>query len=363
MKILVYSDFKKISHSVKPESEIFIALAKLGHELTVCSPEFGDEQYFHTASIATISTGQRHKISIPAINVLRKELRRGDYDIVYATNSQSIPTAAFATIGYRAKLVAYRGTTRGLKRSDPTSYLTLLHPRIDAVICVSQAVQQAVIAKIWQKNCVLTTIFKGHDLAWYQQPPANLTDLNIPTDAFVAIAAARFRPTKGLSVLIEAAGLLADLPNFHLLVVGSGADQPPYVNAIANNPMRERIHLTGLRGDAPQLIAASQVLVQPSIDGEGLPRSILEGLAYGVPAISTTAGGAKEILQEGQTGFVVPTQDPAAIAEKIRYLYNNPEQLSEMSERCRDAISKQLSCATTAKAYAHFFESLLTPQN
>ena len=127
--------------------------------------------------------------------------------------------------------------------------------------------------------------------------------------------------------------------------------------------MRERIHLTGLRGDAPQLIAASQVLVQASIDGEGLPRSILEGLAYGVPAISTTAGGAKEILQEGQTGFVVPTQDPAAIAEKIRYLYNNPEQLSEMSERCRDAISKQLSCATTAKAYAHFFESLLTPQN
>ena len=72
---------------------------------------------------------------------------------------------------------------------------------------------------------------------------------------------------------------------------------------------------------------------------------------------------AKEILQEGQTGFVVPTQDPAAIAEKIRYLYNNPEQLSEMSERCRDAISKQLSCATTANAYAHFFESLLTPQN
>ena len=76
-------------------------------------------------------------------------------------------------------------------------------------------------------------------------------------------------PPKASSVLIEAAGLLADLPNFHLLVVGSGADQPPYLNAIANSPMRERIHLTGLRGDAPQLIAASQVLVQASIDGEG----------------------------------------------------------------------------------------------
>ncbi|MDB4542183.1 hypothetical protein N9211_00785 [Pseudomonadales bacterium] len=73
--------------------------------------------------------------------------------------------------------------------------------------------------------------------------------------------------------------------------------------------------------------------------------------------------GAKESVQEGQTSFVVPTQDTTAIAERIHHLYNNPEQLSEMSERCRDAISKQLSCATTANAYAHFFDSLLTPQN
>ncbi len=363
MKILVYSDFRKITHSVRPESEIFIELARLGHHLTVCSPEFDDEQYFHAAGIATIRTGQSHKISISAIKALRKELHCGDYDIIYATNSKSIPSAAFAAIGSRAKLVCYRGTTRGLKRSDPTSYLTLLHPRVDAVICVSQAVQQAVSAKLWQRNCSVTTIFKGHDLSWYQQPPADLTDLSIPTNGFVAVAAARFRPTKGLDVLIEAAGMLADLPNFHLLVVGNGADQPLYLNAIANSPMRERIHLTGLRSDAPQLIAASQVLVQASIDGEGLPRSILEGLAYGVPAISTTAGGAKEILQEGQTGFVVPTQDPTAIAEKIRHLYNNPEELIQMSERCRAAISDQLSCAHTANAYAHFFESLLTPQN
>ncbi|MDB4542180.1 glycosyltransferase family 4 protein [Pseudomonadales bacterium] len=168
MKILVYSDFRQITHSVRPESEIFIELARLGHHLTVCSPSFDDEQYFRTAGIATICTGQTHKISISAIKVLRTELHRGDYDIVCATNSKRIPRAAFAAIGSRATLVCYRGTTRGLKRSDPTSYLTLLHPRIDAVIGVSQAVQQAVTAKLWQKICALTTIFKGHNLACYQ---------------------------------------------------------------------------------------------------------------------------------------------------------------------------------------------------
>ena len=73
--------------------------------------------------------------------------------------------------------------------------------------------------------------------------------------------------------------------------------------------------------------------------------------------------GAKESVQEGQTSFVVPTQDTTAIAERIHHLYNNPELLSQMSECYRGAISDQISSANTANAYAHFFESLLTPQN
>ncbi|NNL56259.1 MAG: glycosyltransferase family 4 protein, partial [Pseudomonadales bacterium] len=318
---------------------------------------------FQQAGIQTIVTGQQHKISLATIRLLRKELRRGNYDIIYATNSRSIPSAAFAAIGFGSKLVCYRGTTRGLKRRDPTSYLTLLHPRVDAVICVSQSVQQAVEKKLWHKQCQLATIFKGHELGWYQQPATNLGTLGIPGDAFVAIAAARFRPTKGLDILIQATHHLADLAKLHVLVVGSGTDTEQYVQAIAGSPMRERIHVTGLRSDAPQLIAASDVLVQASVDGEGLPRSILEGLAYGTPAISTTAGGAKEILEPGQTGFIVPTRDPQAIADKIRYLYNNREQLEQMASHCRAAIATKLSCAATAEAYENFFASVASNDN
>ena len=363
MKILVYSDFKKINHSVRPEAEIFIKLAERGHSITVCSPAFDDASYFHQAGITTITTGQQHKISLPSIRLLRKELRGGDFDIIYATNSRTIPSAAFAAIGSRSRLVCYRGTTRGLKRRDPTSFLTVLHPRVDAVICVSQAVQEAVDKKRCKKNLRLTTIFKGHDLAWYQQPASDLGTLGIPSNAFVAIAAARFRPTKGLDILLQATHHLADLDRLHLLLVGSGADTPQYLHAIESSPMRERIHVTGLRSDAPQLIAASDVLVQSSVDGEGLPRSILEGLAYGTPAISTTAGGAKEILQPGHTGFIVPTHDPQAIADKIRYLYNNREKLEQMAAHCRAAIADQLSCTATTKAYEAFFASLLAGNN
>ncbi len=359
MKILVYSDFRHINHSVRPESEILIKLAAMGHVVTVFSPHFDDEGYFNRAGITTHCTHQTAKISPKAIRQLRAELKANDYDIVYATNSKSIPTAAFATVGFGAKLVCYRGPTRGPNRSDPASYLSLLHPRVDAVICVSEAVKQAVQQKLWRRNVKLAAIFKGHDLAWYIEPPADLSRVGIPENSFVAVAAARFRPTKGLGVLISAAGLLADLTRFHLLLVGSGTDEPQYQAAIAASPLRDRIHITGKRSDAPQLIAASQVLVQASTDGEGLPRALLEGLAYGTPAISSTAGGAKEILVEGETGFIVPVNDPQAIAQKLRYLYENPQQVEQMAHACRSAISHQLSSATTANAYAEFFESLI----
>lgn len=361
MKILVYSDFRHINHSVRPESEILIKLAEMGHGVTVFSPDFDDEGYFNRAGITTYRTHQTAKISLNAIRQLRAELKANHYDIVYATNSKSIPTAAFAAIGYNAKLVCYRGTTRGPNRSDPASYLSLLHPRVDAVICVSEAVKQAVEQKLWRPSVKLAAIFKGHDLAWYTEPPADLSREGIPENSFVAVAAARFRPTKGLDVLLSAASLLADLPRFHLLLVGSGTDEPQYQAIIAASPLRDRIHITGKRSDAPQLIAASQVLVQASTDGEGLPRALLEGLAYGTPAISSTAGGAKEILVEGETGFVVPVNDPNAIAQKLRYLYQNPQQVEQMAHACRSAISKQLSSATTASAYAAFFESLIRP--
>jgi len=362
MRILVYSDLRNITHSVRPEAEIFIKMAEAGHQLSVFSPDFNDEAYFKKAGIKTTRTGQKHKICYKTISLLRAELHRQDYDIIYATNSKSIPSCAFAAIGFNAKLVCYRGTTRGLKRRDPSSFLSVLHPRVDAVICVSNAVQQAVSKKLIKKNVTLASIFKGHELNWYTKPPVSRASMGYRDGDFIAIAAARFRPSKGLEVLIEAAGLLTDLPDFHLLIVGSGADQEPYLSAIANSPVRERIALTGQRTDAPQLIAMSDVLVQASTEGEGLPRSILEGLAYGVPAISTTAGGAKEVLKTGETGYIVPVRSPQAIAEAIRQLYVQREKLPAMAEHCKQSINNELSCTNSAKNYIAFFEQLVNAQ-
>ena len=360
MKILIVGDYVEIINSIRPEVMITIGLAKMGHEVTVFTrPNSEYTPIFEELGIKVIEQYPIKKICLKTIKAIRHELRHDDYDIAYAFNSRTIPNTAFACIGFSIKMVNYRGTTGGLYRHDPSAYLTHLHPRVDGVVCVSDAVTADIQSKVWKNRDKVVTIYKGHDIAWYQSPAEDLSEFGIPKDAFVAIAVATIRPSKGLSVLIEAVGKAAHLENFHLLLVGTGMNKEPYLTAIKNSPLADRIHLAGYRTDAPELAAASDVLIQASISGEGLPRAVMEAMGYGTPAIVTETGGSKEVVIDGVNGCVVPVKDAQAIADKIEMLYNNPALVASMSKVCLDKITHEYTTERTVLEHIAYFESLL----
>jgi len=298
-----------------------------------------------------------HKICWSSIKKIHSELKRIQYDILYLTNSRTIPNGAFAAIGNRVKVVTYRGTTGGLYRHDPSAYLTHLHPRVDGIVCVSDAVRADVRKRVWKNRDKVVTIHKGHDLDWYSNQPADLTEFGITDKDFVMICAVNVRPSKGIPVLLEAVDRLADIDNLHLLLAGKNMDT--YKDMISGNRLRDRIHVLGYRHDVPELIKASDVLVQPSISGEGLPRAVMEAMAYGTPSIITTTGGGKEVVQDGITGFVVPTHDPSSIAAKVRHLYENPELLQSMGRKCLSVFGENFSCERSTDLYLDYFSSLM----
>ena len=357
MNILVFMSTQGPSNTHRPECEIYLGLARHGQSVTVVTD--GNSEYaniFRQNGIKVINQQPRRKICFESINVLRKELNEKHYDIVYASNSKSIPNAAFACIGFPAKMITYRGTTGGLYRHDPTAYLTHLHPRVDGVICVSNTVRDDVRNSVWRNQDKVVTIYKGHNLEWYNKAPADLTEFGIYEQDFVLICAVNARPSKGIPVMIEAANQLADIENLHLLLVGKNMQQ--YANIIEQNKMRDRIHVTGYRLDAPELIMASDLLIQPSISGEGLPRAVMEAMGYGTPSIITTAGGGKEVIENNVTGLIVPTSDATAIADKVRSLYKHPERITEMSKHCKEAIANQYSSENTVLEYIKYFEQI-----
>jgi glycosyltransferase involved in cell wall biosynthesis len=162
--------------------------------------------------------------------------------------------------------------------------------------------------------------------------------------------------------MLEATRQLASLPNLHLILAGKGMDTEPYSSMIAASPMRERIHAIGFRTDAPELIAASDVLVQPSRSGEGLPRAVMEAMGYGTPVVITDTGGGKEVVKDGISGFIVPVEDPLAIANSVSRLYNDPPLAAEMSANAKSSIQNEFSSENTVKKYIAYFEALIPRQ-
>jgi len=360
MNILIFASSDSSFNSIRPEAEIYIGMVKQGHNVTVVT--HGDTEYsniFKEKGIKVISHHPIHKISFKSIAIIRNELQSNHYDIVYATNSKTIPNAAFACKGIPVKLITYRGTTGGLYRHDPSAYLTHLHPRVDGIICVSEAVREDVIQRVWKNKNNVVAIHKGHNLSWYNKPPADLSEFGITRGDLTIICAVNARPSKGISVMLEASNYLSDISNLHLLLVGKNMDTEPYESLIKNSKMCARIHVAGYRFDAPELIHASDILVQPSISGEGLPRAVMEAMGYGTPVVITTTGGGKEVIEDGVTGFIVPTKDPEAIATKVRQLFQNPELTLKMSKNCKEKLRTDLSSHRTVTRYIEYFESLL----
>lgn len=360
MNILICTSSDSSFNSLRPEAEIFIEMANRGHKVTIVTQ--ADTEYakiYTSKGIKVIDHHPKHKISFQSIKTIRKELKSHQYDIVYATNSKSIPNTAFACTGLSVKFITYRGTTGGLYRHDPSAYLTHLHPRVDGIICVSEAVRKDVTKRVWKNNDRVVSIHKGHNIAWYNKSPADLSEFEITKNDFVVVCAVNARPSKGISVILEASKYLADISNLHILLVGKNMDTEPYTGQVRNSKMRSRIHIAGYRHNAPEMIVASDVLVQPSISGEGLPRAVMESMGYGIPPIITTTGGGKEVIEDGITGFIVPIKDPKAIADRVRQLYHEPDLLKKMSNNCKEKIKNELSSNRTADKYIKYFESLL----
>jgi len=360
MNILACTSSDCSFNSLRPEHEIYVSLAKLGHNITIITHWNGPyNKIFKDNNINVIEQPITKKISLSSIHLIRKTIKQRSIDIVYATNSKSIPNAAFACLGLPAKLVVYRGTASGLYWHDPGNYLGILHPAIHGIICVSNYVYQYVASKKILANKSITTIYKGHSLNWYDKKPASLSEFEIKQGDFTAICVTNARPHKGIHIALEATNKLADIENFHLLLVGSGMDKEPYKSLINNSKMRQRIHLAGYRNDAPELIAASSILIQPSISGEGLPRVVLESLAYGTPVVASANPGSMEIIDDGYNGCIVPVGDSDAIAHIVRKLYDSPELLKTLSKNSPKIIEDKMSHAKTVEKYLDFFESLL----
>ena len=282
----------------------------------MCNPGAASIPFFESHGIRVIQDPLERKFSLKTISNIRTALREGGYDILHLYTNTAISNGAIAAIGLPVKVVAYRGQTGNTGRWDPTSYLGILHPRIDMVVGVAQAVTDYVREQQFSGGRA-ETVYKGHDLNWYSNPRADLSGLNLPPDAVIVSLIADLRPRKGLQVLVEATHHLDPAAKIRILLVGAEPDNPAVIDHLSAAANPAAILALGYRSDAPEVSAASDIIVLPTTKREGLSRAVIEGMAYGRPAVVTDTGGNAELVKDGETGLVVPANDAKALGEAL----------------------------------------------
>ena len=324
----------------RPTIATFVGLRRAGIDLSaVRTPSVAANEALDAAGVPLLDIPFDSRIVTRGARLLRAELLRGRYDILHLFGNRALETGLRASRRLPVRIVAYRGIVGNVSFLSPISWRRYLNPGIDRIVCVAHAVRNHFLnmRPAWLRMPAerLVTIHKGHSLDWYADPPADLRAFGVPAGAFTVICVANYRPRKGVELLVESMSSVPE--DIHLLLVGN-MDSAALHRRISASPASSRIHRPGYLTEAPAVAAACDVAVLPSIKREGLPRSVIEAMAYKTPPIVTDSGGSPELVVDGISGLVVPARDTTAIARAIRRLYEDPELRNRMGAAARERI-------------------------
>lgn len=195
----------------------------------------------------------------------------------------------------------------------------------------------------------VTQIYNGIEFATYPQRDGGgglRRELGLPATAPLIGIVGRLDPIKDHPTLFAAFALLRQQhPDCQLVVVGDGPELSR-LQSLAT----EGIHLLGMRSDIPQILRDLDIFALSSLN-EGIPNTILEAMACGLPIVATAVGGSPEIIKNGQNGMLVAPQDFAAMAGALARYLSDPALCCSHGERNRQTINSRFSISAMVSGY------------
>lgn len=234
--------------------------------------------------------------------------------------------------------------------------------RISGYIAVSKQVKQAIVDEIGAIGDKVTIIFNGVDFKRYR-PGADKkkvrAGLGIDPESKVISVVATFKEQKGHRFLIEATPSLIDkFSNLLILFIGDGELKEELEYQTKNYHLDGVIKFLGIRMDIPELLAASDIFVLPSL-WEGLPMAIVEAMASELPIVATDVSGSAQAILPGKTGMLVPPGDPKALDDAISYLLRNPDYAKNLGKAARSWAEEEFSAKKQANDHLNLFRQCM----
>ena len=355
--------------------------------LVQCINGMPAHQYRHAVVCLTHYTAFADKITQPGVELfalhkppglglsthvaLWKLLRRLRPQILHTYNLAAAEYAFTATLaGVPVRIHAEHGRDAGDpdgKNRKHNLLRRLLVPFIDRYVPVSGDLHHWLKTTVGIPDAKNQLIDNGVDTAHFTPAPG-LVPLSTPgpwsgePGLFVIGTVGRVQDVKNQAALIEAFIRLralapAEAARLRLVIVGDGPLRAALARQVADAGIGDQVWLAGARSDIAKLMRTFSVFALPSI-AEGMPVTLLEAMACGLPVVASRVGGIPELVLENNTGMLVPPNDPQVLAEALALYVRQPALGRQHGAAGRARIEARYSIAAMLSGYTSLYDAL-----
>lgn len=306
---------------------------------------------------------KRRRIDPSFLIAFARQLRRGDYALVhaYSLTAELWTVVARALSGRSPALVA---SERSSQQSGQSAWYWRLKRfvlgRSAAVIANSRAGVRSTAQHTGVPDTLFTTVSNGVDLPapiGVDARKAIRRSLGAPDGRLLGLFVGRLVPVKNLSCLVRALALLELGQRPLIALVGDGPLRASLEELASVCGVDADLRFLGERADATGLMQAADFLVLPS-HFEGLSNALLEAMAAGCPVVASAVGGSPELVEDGRTGLLFPSDDAPALAAAIARL-SDPDLRLQLAHAARQHVEQHHSQAALAAATSVVYERCL----
>jgi len=276
---------------------------------------------------------------------LRRVIRQKNIDIIYCNSIRGVLTMSLSALLTMVPILWY---IKGELQNKILDAIGFFLSRKILYFCESNKNDKyPLLTSIFRKKIEILKIGINPDVVANieQTDKSNLAkELSINGLTINLVNIGQLYRPKGIHYLLEAIALVLDeFPNIRIYIVGDHIieEYKDYINDLKNiieqHGMSDHIIFTGWRLDAMQIVALMDILVHPSLS-EGFGRAVLESMALGKPVIASKVGGLRELISDGENGFLVDAGNPIQIAEKLRLLLANKELRERMGKEAKKTV-------------------------
>ena len=334
-----------------------LGLRALGHRAVLVAHPEGELMRRTREGDDVVPLAPRGEVDLSAAWQLSRLLKRLAPAVVHAYDPPAVAMGStalsIAAPSPKPPLVASRRTA---SHAALNSFSRWNYSQIDCFIANSVFVRERLVAEGIPRDKT-TVVNQGVDVERIvRMPPPNVHGaFYLPTHAPIVGSVAALVPHKGHHHLIDAAKLVVrEVPDVRFVIVGDGELREALEKHIRDTHLERHVFLAGFRADALELTKGIDLFSVSSVTA-GLCTALIDAMAAAKAAVATVVGAIPEVIVDGETGFLVPPRDHAAMADRLVFLLKNPQLRLQMGnaalKRARERFTVERMVEETAAVY------------